>query len=103
MKRYSIDFVQTTRKGEELALRMEFEREFFSNREYRNYLICTLFDLACEGIEYAHLTAYLKCEGETIMTAKCDTETDGETITAYICAARPREKFRPMRTMVIAQ
>ncbi len=101
MKNYSIDFVTVTRKGEELALRMEFQREHFTNREYKDLLIRTLFGLATEGPDYVNLTAHIKRDAYEFLTVACDTEADGSEITAYLRAARPREKYRHLRAMRI--
>lgn len=102
MRSYSIDIYRVGRKGRELTLRLEFPRDRFTNREYKSYLIANLLDLASEGSYYKHLDAVAMCEGRKFLTVRCDTETDGETITARLVAARPREVFRPVRTVLIA-
>ena len=103
MKNYRIDFTNVTRKGEEINVIMEFQREHFTNCEFRDFLITQLFSLACEGAEYAHQNAYIKRDGETVLVARCETEVDGSDITAYVSIARPREKFYPLRSMAIAR
>lgn len=103
MRNYRIDFTNLTRKGEEINVIMEFQRNHFTNREFRDYLMTQLFSQACEGAEYAHQTAYIKRDGETVLVARCETEVDGSDITAYVSIARPREKFRHVRTMAIAR
>ena len=103
MKKYTIHFNRATRKGEENLLIMEFEREHFTSREYKNYVIYHLFDLAGESNRNKTLSAYICCDGVKVLTVRCFTEVDGSTITAVIYAARPREKFHRMRTMVIAE
>lgn len=102
MKNYSIDIYRITRKGRELVMRMEFPRERFTAREYKDYLIANVFMLAGESIDYKHLVAEAKCNGKKFLTVYCDTKMDGATITAYLKAARPREIFRPLRVMEIA-
>lgn len=102
MKNYSIDIFRVGRKGRELTERLEFPRERFTSREYKNYLITHLLDLASEGSYYKHLDAVAMCDGKKFLTVRCDTEAEGETITARLTAARPREVFRPLRTVPIA-
>ena len=102
MKVYSIDFFRIGRKGREPCLRLEFPRDHFTNREYKNYLITSLLDLASEGSYYKHLDAVCMCEGRKFLTVRCDTEAEGATITARLTAARPRETFRLLRTVPIA-
>ena len=102
MKNYSIDFYRDTRKGRELEMRMEFPRERFSAREFKDYLLATLFELACEGIHNKLLCAVLECDGEKVLTVYCDTKVGGSEINAIVKAARPREKFRTVRVMNIA-
>ena len=102
MNNYSIDIYRVGRKGRELVMRMEFPRERFTNREYKDILIPALFDLACEGDHYKRLDAVVMRDGTKVWTVCSDTKVDGSTITAYIKAARPREIFRPLRAMRIA-
>lgn len=103
MKQYSIEFFSVKRSGEEWRLSLEFQREHFSSYAYRTYLITSLFDLAAEGAQNKHLVAYVRRDGEKILTARCDTVVDGSKITAYLKAARPREVYWPVRAMVIAE
>ena len=110
MKQYTIEFFYTKRSGEELLIRMEFEREHFTNHEFKDYVLLTLFDLACQGSEYKALTARVKCEGKDVLTVKCDTVVGPYTspdslneINAFVSVARPREKFRRHRVMNIAR
>lgn len=102
MKVYSIDIFRVGRKGRELCERLEFPREHFTNREYKDYLITHLLYLASEGSYYKHLDAVCMCEGRKFLTVRCDTEAEGATITARLTAARPREIFRPLKTVSIA-
>lgn len=62
----------------------------------------TLFENACKGIAYKMLTASVMCNGEKVLTVKCDTEVDGSMISALIAVARPRETYRFVRAMWIA-
>ena len=101
MKNYKIDFLVEKRRGEFLVSRMEMEREQFTTSEYK-VCIKTLFEIACRGIEFQYLTAKISCDGNKFLTIRCNTEVDGSDITAYIFAARPREKYRYLRKMVIA-
>ena len=103
MKTYSIEVMRVLRRGEAFALGLKWDADCFTSLNYKTHLISSLFDLACMGCDYNHLTAYVKCNGETILIARSDTVVDGSTITAYITAARPAEKFRPVRAMVIGE
>lgn len=102
-KQYSIDFYSQKRRGDEFELRLEWPSQYFSSRQYKEYLIQSLFNLAAEGCHNEHLVAYVKRDGEKILTVYCDTVMDGSTVTAYLRAARPREVFWPLRTMVIGE
>ena len=102
MKTYTIHFNRAKRSGEENLLVMEFQRERFTSREFKNYVLYHLFDLAGEGRGNKWLSAYICCDGEKVLTVRCHTETDGANITAVFYAARPREVFHKLRTMTIA-
>ena len=102
MKNYTIDIFRVGRKGRELAMRLEFPREHFTNREYKGILLPALFDLAGEGPRYKRLDAVVMRDGIKVWTVCCDTKVDGSEITAYLKSARPREIFRPLRAMRIA-
>ena len=102
MKNYRIDFMQTKRNGEENLLIMEFQRERFTSREFKNYVLYHLFDLAGEGSQNKMLSAYVSCDGRKVLTFRCDTKVDGSTIEAHVYVARPREVFHKLRTMTIA-
>lgn len=103
MKNYSIDIFRIGRKGREHSLRLEFPRDRFTSREFKDYLLTSLLGLAAEGKYYKHLDAVCMCEGEKFLTVRCDTEAEGETVSARITMARPREVFRPLRTVMLAR
>ena len=103
MKKYSIDFNRARRNGEENLLRVELERPGLTNRDFKVSIIGNLFSLACESIKNKWLSAYITCDGKKVLTVRCHTEIDGSNITAYVYAARPREKFHLMRVMAIAE
>ena len=103
MKTYTIEICNCKRRGEKLIELIEFERPRFSNRDFKYILLNSLFWEACRGgCDSEHLTANVKCDGEIVMVIRSDTKVDGSTITAYITAARPSEKYRLIRTMEIA-
>lgn len=102
-KQYSVDFYRVGRKGEEWKLTLETPATCFTSKQFKDHVVRPLFDLTSEGIQNAHLVAYVKCEGKKFLTVRCDTVMDGSTITAYLKAARPREVFWPVRAMVVAQ
>ena len=102
MNKYTIHFNRARRSGEENLLIIEFERERFTNREFKNYVVYHLFDLAGDSANKI-LSAYIECNGKKVLTVRCFTETDGENITAVIYAARPREVFHKLRVMTIAE
>lgn len=101
MQKYTVEFINHTSKGTELLEFWELDRNRITRRDYRNIIAC-LFYSAAESIRYAFLTARVRCEGEDVFTVKCDTKTSASTIRAYVSAARPREKFVPLRAMTVA-
>lgn len=104
MNTYTIHFNRAKRSGEENLLVMEFQRERFTSREFKNYVLYHLFDLAGDGRKNKWLSAYIFCNGKKVLTVRCYTveETDRATIKAVFYAARPREIFHKLRTMTIA-
>ena len=102
MKTYTLYTYSVTRKGRELLEIKEFPRPRFTKREYKGILIPSLYYMAGTGYEYSKLDAELFCDGKLVLSARCNTEADGPAITAYISVARPREKFHPLRPMIIA-
>ena len=103
MSNYAIDICRVGRNGRELAERLEFPREHFTNREFRGYLITHLLDLAADGMYYKHLDAVVTREGQKFLTVRCDAELEGKQVKARLVMARPREVFRPLRTALIAE
>ena len=98
MKKYTIHFNRARRNGEENLLIMEFERERFTNREFKNYVLFHLFDLADEHCaKNKWLSAYICCDGKKVLTVRCYSETDNGTTTTVVYAARPRETFHKIR------
>lgn len=103
MKTYRIEIVTHKRRSSEIAEIIECERPMFTHRDFKRWVIDELFYFAAQGKEYSFLTAAISCDGEKIVTVRCLTEVDGSTITAYMALARPREVYRKLRTMVIAE
>ena len=102
MKNYTIYTYRVTHRGRELLEIKEFPRPRFTNRDWKNIMVPSLFFLAATSCDYKHLDAELFCDGKKVLTVRCNTKVDGSTITAYMDAARPREIFRPLRAMRIA-
>lgn len=102
MKTYTIHFNRAKRSGEENLLVMEFQRERFTSREFKDCVLAQLFELAGEGSRNKMLSAYVSCDGRKVLTFRCDTKVDGSTIDAHVYVARPREVFHKLRTMTIA-
>ena len=102
MNKYIIYFNRTKRNGEENIFSIEMERGRFTSRELKGVVLLSLLDLASDSSENKYLSAYIMCNGKTVLTVKCDTKVDGSRIDATICAARPREVFRKLRTVNIA-
>jgi hypothetical protein len=101
MKNYSIDIFRVGRKGREPYARLEFSREGFTNREFKDYLLPSLLDIASKGKRYKHLEAVCMCEGKKFLTVRCDTYAEAST--ACLTMARPREVFRPLRSITLAR
>lgn len=100
-KKYTISFTQVKPRSQKLLSQTEIEREHLTSGDYRE-IVRTLFENACKGIAYKMLTASVMCNGEKVLTVKCDTEVDGSMISALIAVARPRETYRFVRAMWIA-
>lgn len=103
MNKYSIDIYRVGRDGRELAERLEFPREHFTNREFRGYLMTHLLDIASVGSYYKHLDAVVMRDGQKFLTVRCDTDVEGGKVIARLVMARPREVFRPLRTATLAE
>lgn len=103
MNTYTITTYLITRKGREIIEIVEFERARWTSREYKEILLPNLTWLAGRGIEYCWLDAEIRRNGELILDVRCDTRMHGSTITATIAAARPRERYRRLRTMTLAE
>lgn len=103
MKTYTAEILNCTRNGDELIAVLEFERDCLTSHDFKDIILNTLFFEACQGgCDSEHLTAIVKRNGETVMVIRSDTKVDGSTIDAVITCARPREKYRHLRTMNIA-
>lgn len=102
MKKYTIHFNRARRNGEENLLVMEFEREHFTNREFKNYVLYHLFDLvdAYSG-KNKWLSAYIYCGDKKILTVRCYSEREDGTTTTTVFIARPREVFHKIREFSI--
>lgn len=102
MKKYTIHFNRARRNGEENLLIMEFERERFTNREFKNYVLYHLFDLADSySAKHKWLSAYIHCDGVKVLTVRCYSETVDGTTTTTAYVARPREVFRKVREFTV--
>ena len=102
MKTYTIHFNRAKRSGEENQLIIEFQRERFTNREFKNYVLYHLFDLADSHRNKNNwLSAYIFCDGKKVLTVRCYSEIDNGTTSTAVYAARPREKFHKLREFAI--
>ena len=102
MKKYTIHFNRARRNGEENLLVMEFERERFTNREFKNYVLYHLFDLTDEHRNKNNwLSAYIHCDGQKVLTVRCYSEKVGGNMTTIVYAARPREVFHKLREFTV--
>lgn len=104
MKMYTVDFENVTRgqlKDRHLQA-FEFSGNCFPREHFSN-IIRDLFWHAAQSIDFKHLRAIAKCDGEEIFTVKCDTTVDGSRIWADISMAKPHDRFRYIRTMCIAE
>lgn len=104
MKTYTVDFENVTRGQlkDRFLQAFEFKGEFFPREHFSN-IIRDLFYAAAQSIDFKHLRATAKCDGEEIFTVKCDTTVDGSRILADISMAKPHDRFRYVRTMCIAE
>lgn len=101
-KKYEIDFFLVKPRSEKIIAHTEIEAEHITGREYKE-ILGTLFQFACRGIKYKWLVATVKRNGEKIMTIRGYTECDGPEIRTSMAIARPREKYRRVRIMTIAE
>ncbi len=101
MKKYTIEIINRT-EGTDLVEFFQLSRKHFTSREFKDYVLSRLFEIACEGCEYSRLIAKVRGVDKELFAVKCDTEADGSTIRSFISMARPSEVFMPLRTMTVA-
>lgn len=99
MKKYTADIIQAGEKHEHLC-RIEFDREWFTSREYK-MITNMMFFLAAQGIENSNLIATVTCGG-LMFTIHADTVVDGSTIWTDIGVAHPFGSSQFVRRMEIA-
>lgn len=101
MKKYTVEFINHTSKGNEFLEFWEMSRQTFSKYDYKQ-ILRNLFWYGARSYQYAFLTARVRCEGEDVFVIKCDTKTSRDGIYSYVSMARPREQYFPMRVMAVA-
>ena len=101
MKKYTIEIINRT-EGADLVEFFQLSRRHFTGREFKDYVMSRLFEIACEGCEYSRLIAKVCRADKELFTVKCDTEADGSTVLSFLSIARPSEEYVPLRTMTVA-
>lgn len=102
MAKYEIEFKNIKRRSEEWLETIEFDWPAFNKTAFDN-VVCTLFFYAAQSIDYKMLDAIVNRDGKEVLHFVMDTHVDGSTIYADLKVARPREKYRFLRRMMIAQ
>ena len=104
MKNYTIDIFRVGPLGRQHMVRMEFPREHFTSREYKEILMPAIFDIAFADVNHVrHIDAEVRCEGAEIWTVHSDTRIEDAEVRAAIKAARPHEKFSLLRDIMICR
>lgn len=102
MAKYEIEFKNIKRRSEEWLETLEFDGAF-TKTAFEN-VVCTLFFYAAQkSIDYKMLDAIVNRDGKKVLHFVMDTHVGGSTIYADLKVARPREKYRFLRRMMIAQ
>ena len=101
MAHYEVEFKNIKKRDTEWLETHEFDWPFFTKTAFDN-VVCTLFFYAAQSTDYNNLDAIVKRDGEKVLHFTMDTKTDGSTVYSILRAARPREKYRYIRTMIVA-
>ena len=102
MAQYKITINNQKPRSQELLEIHEYdEAPCFFKSMYEN-TVASLFFYAGQSIDYKCLDAVVERDGQKVLHLVMDTRDDGSTINAILKAARPREKYRYIRTMNIA-
>ena len=103
MAQYKITITnQRPRKSECLEIHEYHDAPAFSKGMYNN-TIASLFFYAAQSIDYRCLDEIVERDGTKILHLVMDTHVDGSTIYSILKIARPREKYRFLRTMIVAE
>ena len=102
MAHYEVEFKNIKRRDSEWLETLEFDWPAFTKTAFDN-VVCTLFFYAGLGSKYKMLDAIVNRDGKKVLHLVMDTHVDGSTIYADLKVARPREKYRFLRRMMIAQ
>lgn len=103
MAQYKITITNQKRRGQELLEIHEYDgAPCFSKEQYEN-TIASLFFYAAQSIDYKCLDAVVERDGQKVLKMVMDTHVDGSTIYSILKAARPREKYRFIRRMTVAE
>ena len=99
---YKITITNQKARGEELLEIHEYDgTPIFSKAMYDN-TIAAMFFYAAQSIDYRCLDAIVERDGVEVLHLIMNTHADGSTIYSVLKAARPREKYRYIRTMIVA-
>lgn len=103
MAQYKITITnQKPRKSECIEIHEYSDAPIFSKSMYGN-TVASLFFYAAQSINYRCLDAIVERDGEKVLHFVMDTYVDGSTIYSILKIARPREKYRVIRTMTVAE
>lgn len=102
MAQYKITIInQKPRKSECVEIHEYDNAPIFSKSMYDN-TVASMFFYAAQSVDYRCLDATVERDGEKILHLVMDTHVDGSTIYSILKVARPREKYRFIRTMTVA-
>ena len=103
MAQYKITITNQKRRSQELLEIHEYENApFFSRSMYEN-TVASMFFYAAQNIDFRFLDAVVEREGEKVLHLVMDTTQDGSTVYSILKVARPREKYRFIRKMIVAE
>jgi len=102
MAQYKITITNQKRRSQELLEIREYDNAPIFSKSMYKYTVASMFFYAAQSIDYKCLDAIVERDGKKVLHLVMDTRVDGSTIDAILKAARPREKYRYIRTLNIA-
>lgn len=102
MADYTMEFARMEHSTYFNVCTIHCKRERFTNREFKNVLLNTLFMFSATDCEYQYMKAVVKRDGVPVLYAKSVTVVDGSQIDAYVRIGKDETKLHPYRVMNVA-